>query len=292
MFSRERSHPRKKGISDHSDFQEIRMRIATFNVNSVRSRLDIVRGWLAGHKPDVFCMQETKVTDDQFPAAAFQEAGYRVSFKGQKSYNGVAIATLAEPDFVSYGLDDGFQADETRLICVRVDGVSVVNTYVPQGRAIDHEMYRYKLDWLVRLRAYFNRHFKSGDKVVWVGDMNVAPGNDDVHNPGEQAGHVCYHADVRNAFERVLTFGFTDVFRKHHPEPGQYTFFDYRVPDALERRMGWRVDHIMATKPLAVDSVACEIDLEPRRAQKPSDHTVLYADFALKNAERVSGKRK
>jgi exodeoxyribonuclease III len=255
------------------------MRVATFNANSIRSRLDVVTAWLGTHRPDVLCIQETKVEDRDFPALAFVEAGYHVVFKGEKSYNGVAIATRAKPTEVSFGLDDGGPADETRLACVRIGAVRVVNTYVPQGREIDHPMYAYKLAWLKRLKDHFARRFTPRTQVVWLGDMNVAPEAIDIHNAAEQENHVCYHADVRRAFADTVAWGFTDVFRKHHPEPGQYTFFDYRTIGAVQRNMGWRVDHILATRPLAARSAGAFIDMEPRKGAKPSDHTFLVADF-------------
>lgn len=257
------------------------MKIATFNANSIRSRLEVVLGWLKANNPDVLCIQETKVTDDLFPASAFHDAGYSVVFRGQKSYNGVCLISRQPAIDVSFGLDDGGQPDESRLVSARVGPVWIINTYVPQGREIDHEMYGYKLEWFRRLRKYFERHFKSTQKVVWVGDLNVAPEEKDIHNASEQADHVCFHVDVRKAFEAAKNWGFKDVFRKHHPEPGQYTFFDYRTIDAVKRGMGWRVDHILATASLAAKSTDCHVDLEPRLAAKASDHTFLVAEFDL-----------
>ena len=257
------------------------MRLATFNANSIRSRLDVVVPWLRQHRPDVLCIQETKVQDADFPKTAFAAEGYGVAYRGEKSYNGVAVATLIPPDEVRFGLDDGGPPDKTRLACVRLGSVHVVNTYVPQGREIDHQMYAYKLAWLGRLRAYFDRRFSPRMKVAWVGDMNVAPEAMDVHNAAEQANHVCYHEAVREAFAQTAAWGFTDVFRKHHPESGQYSFFDYRVPGAVASGRGWRVDHIMATAPLARLSRDCFIDLAPRKGPKPSDHTFVVADFGV-----------
>ena len=255
------------------------MRIATFNANSIRSRIDVVLEWLKSNKPDVLCIQETKVTDDQFPSLPFTEAGYSVVFRGEKSYNGVCIISKEPASEVRFGLDDGGQPDESRLVSAQIGSVRVVNTYVPQGREIDHEMYAYKIEWFRRLRRYFDRHFKPSRKVVWVGDLNVAPLAIDIYNADEQANHVCYHVDARRAFEETVSWGFTDVFRKHHPEPGQYTFFDYRTPDAVRRGMGWRVDHILATAPLAAKSFDAFVDLQPRMADRPSDHTFLVAEF-------------
>jgi exodeoxyribonuclease III len=257
------------------------MKIATFNANSIRSRLDIVMAWLAEHKPDVLCVQETKVEDNDFPSLTFAAAGYSVIYRGEKSYNGVCVISRLKPTDVSFGLDDGDRPDATRLAHVKIGAVHIVNTYVPQGREIDNPMYQYKLQWLARLRKYFDRHLTPRDNVVWLGDMNVAPEAMDIHNAEEQADHVCFHVDVRKAFADTVNWGFVDVFRKHHPEPGQYSYFDYRTINAVKRNMGWRVDHIMATKPLAAKCTDSFIDLKPRLKEKPSDHTFMVAEFKI-----------
>lgn len=256
-----------------------KVKIATFNVNSVRSRLDVVLSWLETNKPDALCLQETKVEDRSFPAAPILKAGYHVLFRGEKSYNGVALISRTRPLSSRFGMDDGEESDETRLVCAKVGKVFIVNTYVPQGRDIEHEMYRYKLQWFRRLRAWFDRNFTPLMPVVWLGDMNVAPEAKDIHNAERQQNNVCFHKDVREAFEETKAWGFVDVFRIHHPEPGQYTYFDYRTPDAVKRGMGWRVDHILATHPLADKCTDCSIDLQPRLGAKPSDHAVLVAEF-------------
>ena len=257
-------------------------KVATFNVNSLRSRLHLVLPWLEEHRPQVLCMQETKVPDESFPVEEFEGIGYHVVFRGQRGRNGVAIASLDEPQEVSFGLDDSGPADEDRLIRGTFSGIAVVNTYVPQGQSPDSPMFPYKLEWFRRLREFFNRHYSPDQPLIWCGDLNVAPQEIDVHNPKRLLGHVCFRPEVWEAFERVKEWGFVDVFRKHHPgEAGQYTFFDYRVPRAVERGLGWRVDHILATRPLAERSVDCWIDLTPRRATKPSDHTPLVAQFGL-----------
>ncbi len=255
------------------------MIIATFNVNSIRSRLEIVLEWLRERQPDVLCLQETKVVDELFPAEPLRAAGYHVVFRGQKAYNGVALLSRQPAAEVRFGLDDDGPADETRLLAARVGGVQIVNTYVPQGRDIEDPMFQYKLQWFARLNRYFERHCTPRGKVVWLGDFNIAPAAMDVHNAERQANHVCYHADARAAFARVMDWGFTDVFRRHHPEPGQYTFFDYRQRDSVRMNQGWRVDHIMATRSVANGSVSAGIDLGPRLKPSPSDHTVLWAEL-------------
>lgn len=257
------------------------MRIATFNANSIRSRLDIVLGWLQESGTDLLCVQETKAQDIDFPQDAFLDAGYHLAFRGQKAYNGVALVSRQKPVAVRYGLDDGLDPDETRLIAARIGSVSVVNTYVPQGRAIDHEMFRYKLDWFRRLRWYFERHFSPRSRLVWVGDMNVAPEPKDVHDPAAYKDDVCFHAAARKAFAETVSWGFLDVFRQHHPEEGHFSFFDYRMRGSVKRGHGWRIDHILATRSLARRCVDSFIDMKPRTAEKPSDHTFVLADFDL-----------
>lgn len=255
-------------------------RVATYNVNSIRSRLHIVLPWLRLNRPDVFCMQETKVDDSQFPVQAFADQGYQVLFRGTKQYNGVAIASREKPESVRYGLGDGGPADEDRLIAAVFSGITVVNTYVPQGREKETVHFTYKLEWYRRFRDFLGRQASPATPLIWCGDLNVAPEQIDVHDPKRILGHVCFTPEVWEAYAAVRSWGLTDLYRKRHPgEPGRYTFFDYRVPNSVKRGLGWRIDHILATAPLADRCLACEIDLDPRLAEKPSDHTILRADF-------------
>jgi exodeoxyribonuclease-3 len=262
------------------------MKIATFNVNSIRPRLEVVLDWLTKHKPDVLGLQETKVQDADFPALPLLNAGYQVIYRGEKSYNGVALLTKIKPTEFRFGLDDGGPPDETRLVTAKVGAVQIVNTYVPQGREIDHPMYQYKLEWFRRLRAWFDKHFTPATPLVWIGDLNIAPEAKDIYNAEEQVNDVCYHEAVRREFAATVGWGFVDVFRKHHPEAGQYSYYDYRTPNAVQRKMGWRVDHILATRVLAAKSVNAEIDLAPRLGTKPSDHTVMLAELFLPGQEK------
>lgn len=256
--------------------------VATYNVNSVRSRLHIVIPWLDTHRPTVLCMQETKVEDRLFPADAFDAIGYHVVFRGGKRYNGVAIASLEKPMDVSYGLRDGGPVDEDRLIRAVFRGISVITTYVPQGADRESPHFEYKLQWFERLRGFFERDYHPDDPVIWCGDMNVAPEPIDVHDPKRLLGHVCFTPEVWDAFAGVTSWGFHDLFRRHHPgETGRYTFFDYRVPNAVDRGLGWRVDHILASKGIVEKSTSCVIDMGPRTLEKPSDHTVVTAEFEL-----------
>ncbi len=257
-------------------------KVATYNANSIRARMPLILDWLERESPDVLCVQETKVQDKDFPAEPLQDAGYYVAYKGQKSYAGVALISKAEPQAVAYGIDDGGEADEARLIRTVVQGIPVVNTYVPQGRDSDSEHFEYKLAWFGRLRMLFDRHYQPDKPLLWMGDFNVATEDIDVYNPDRLRGHVDFHPKAQAALEKVREWGFVDVFRKHHPnEPNQFTYYDYRAKNPIERGTGWRVDHIWATEPLAEKSVRSWIDVDARRAERPSDHTFLVAEFRL-----------
>jgi len=258
-------------------------KIATFNANSIRSRLDQILDWLNREHPDVLCVQETKVQDKDFPAQPIEDAGYHVIFNGQKAYSGVAILSRTTPEHVIAGFDDGEEdTDAPRLLRGVYHGVTVVNTYVPQGRDVDSEHFQYKLHWLARLRALFERHYSPDDLLVWVGDLNVAPEDIDVYDPKGLRNHVDFHPDAQAALENVRQWGLVDVFRQYHAgEPKQFSYFDYRANNPIERGIGWRIDHIWATKPLAAKSTRAWIDVEARKAERPSDHTFVVAEFAL-----------
>ena len=256
------------------------MKIASFNVNSLRARLQIVTNWLSENQPDVLCVQETKVQDKDFPAEAFDEIGYNYVFKGQKSYNGVAIFSKEKIKNARSGFDDE-PKDESRLITAKINGITIVNTYVPQGYLPDSEKFDYKLNWFDRLLSFFETNFEPSEPVVWVGDLNVAPESIDVYDPVTLLGHVCFHPEVHQALKKVMNWGLVDVFRKHCKEAGQYTFWDYRMRNTFKDNRGWRLDHIMATQTLAEKSSACYIDKKPRTAERPSDHTPVIAMFDL-----------
>ena len=253
------------------------MKIATFNVNSIRARLHILIPWLEKNKPDILTAQETKVQDHDFPEEAFEDIGYHCAFKGQKSYNGVAILSKQKPQNIRFGLDSE-PKDEPRLIKAQIDDFIIVNTYVPQGHQADSEKFDYKLDWFQRLLQFFRNNFKSTDNIIWTGDLNVAPNPVDLYDPAQFENHVCFHPKARLALAKVIQWGFLDVFRLKCPQPGQYTFWDYRL-NSFKRNHGWRIDHIMTAKHLATKCTDCYIDKEPRAAEKPSDHTPLIAEF-------------
>lgn len=257
------------------------MRIASFNANGIRARLPLVLAWLEANAPDVLCVQETKVQDRDFPVAPFRERGYHCTFRGQKSYNGVAFLSRHAPSDVRAGFDDGDPAEAPRLLTAVFDGVTVINTYIPQGQSPTSEQFAYKLQWFARLKAYFAERFDPAAALVWTGDFNVAPQPIDVYDPDKLLGSVGYHPQEHRALTDVMDWGFRDVYRRHHPDERAFTFWDYRVPNAVKRGLGWRIDHICATRGLAARCTAAWIDLQPRLAPRPSDHTVIAAEFDL-----------
>ncbi len=258
------------------------MKIATWNINSIRRRVPPVLDWLKVNQPDVLCLQETKVQDSEFPADAFREAGYHASFRGMKGYNGVATLTRKAPETVVHGLHEGPDNEDVRVLQVVVDGIAIVNTYVPQGYKVGTDKYVFKLEWFQRIRRYFKERFSPAAPVIWTGDMNVAPEPIDVYHPDHRVNDVDFHIDARNAYRNAVEWGFTDVFRTLNPDRVQYTYWDY-FRNALQNNWGWRIDHILATQPLASRCTKCDVDMEPRRAPGASDHTVVWAEFSPDN---------
>jgi len=254
------------------------MKLATYNVNSIRPRFPLLLDWIAANKPDVLCLQETKVQDQDFPMEAIRKAGYHASYRGMKSYNGVATLTRETPEKVVYGLHDGKDNEDFRILQTVVDGIPIINTYVPQGYAIDSDKYAFKLDWFRRLRTYFEKELDPEKPAIWMGDLNVAPESIDVYHPDRRVNDPDFHIDARNAYKETVAWGFIDVYRKLHPDVVQYTYWDY-YRNAVERNFGWRIDHILATKPLAKKCIRAEVDMAARKLKGSSDHTIVWAEF-------------
>ena len=258
------------------------MKIATFNANSIRSRTEPIRRWLAAHQPDVLAVQETKVQDEDFPVDSFSDMNYHILFRGQKKYNGIALLSRTEPAHILDRLP-GDTVDEARFLQADYGPVTVINTYVPQGFEMGSDKFRYKLQWFGWLKDHMAAQIRPGCRIIWLGDLNVARQAIDVHNPEGLWGSVCYCTEVQEAMESVLNLGLIDLFRLHHPDqPGCYTFWDYRVPNGFKRNLGWRLDYIAATPAMAECCRRCEIDTAPRQAEKPSDHTFVWAEFDLR----------
>lgn len=256
------------------------MKVATFNCNSVRKRLPIILEWLGKNRPDVLALQETKVQDADFPAQAFRDAGYFVYFRGMKSYNGVAMLTLEEPTEVHYGFKSGADSEDFRLIQIVMNGVRIINTYVPQGYDPESEKFQYKLKWFGRLRKYFDKYLKKKEPIIWLGDLNCAPEEIDVANPERNLNDPCFHIDARIEYKKTVKGRFIDVYRMKYPKKIQYTFWDF-FRNAYERNRGWRIDHILATPALAKKCTKVVVDVEPREKPGPSDHTIVWAKFKI-----------
>jgi exodeoxyribonuclease-3 len=254
------------------------LKVATYNVNSIRRRMQLVLDWLAANQPDVMCLQETKVQDHEFPVDVFREAGYHAAYRGMKGYNGVATLSKTEPTRVVYGLHEGPDNEDFRILQTVIEGIPIVNSYVPQGNSISSEKYAHKLAWFARIRRYFETQLDPQAPAIWLGDLNVAPEPIDVYHPDKRVNDPDFHIDAREAWKHAVAWGFVDVFRQLHPDRVQYTYWDY-FRNAYTRNFGWRIDHILATAPLAARCRAVEVDLQPREAAGASDHTVVWAEF-------------
>lgn len=258
------------------------MLIATFNVNSVRIRQEILLDWMAQHQPDVLALQETKVEDSAFPREAFEEAGYHVTIHGQKSYNGVAFLSRTPPQDVRMGMRTPTWPTDCRILAATFGGVRVVNTYVPNGTKVGTEKFDYKLQWLEQFGVELQEEKQKHGEVIWLGDINVAPKPEDVFDSARVMGGICHHpAEFERLAKIVETCELTDLFRSLHPEPGQFSFWEFFLPKAFERNLGWRIDHIYATPGLVPHLVECQIDREPRKRERPSDHTVVMAELSV-----------
>jgi exodeoxyribonuclease-3 len=253
------------------------MKIATWNVNSIRVRLPQVLEWLKKENPDVLCLQETKITDEDFPVAAFHDIGYQAVYAGQKTYNGVATLsrTSAEKIITSLPNADGVQK---RLLASTIDGVRVVNVYVPNGEEVGSEKYSYKLSWLAALEKYLAEELKAHPKLALLGDYNIAPEERDVHDPKRWEGHVLFSEQERIAFQGLFRLGLQDVFRKFDQPDKCFSWWDYRA-GAFPRNHGLRIDHILCSAVLASECRGCRIDIEPRKHERPSDHAPVVAEF-------------
>jgi exodeoxyribonuclease III len=262
------------------------MKIATWNVNSIRTRLEIVTNWLQQNPVDVLCVQETKVTDEQFPIAAIKGCGYHVYISGQKSYNGVAIFSKQPLTNVSCGFSGvlasetvGDLDDQKRVITGNLDGVQIVNLYVPNGNMVTSEKYPYKLRWLELLGQYLDTTIKSGQRSICVcGDFNIALEDLDIHTKTTTKDRVMATAPEREILRKsVLELGFQDSFRKFTTEGGHFSWWDYRQ-QGFERNRGWRIDHLYLTPDLFDRATSCLIDIEPRKLVQPSDHVPVIVE--------------
>ncbi len=256
------------------------MKLATWNINSIRARTERLLTWLGNEKPDVLCLQETKVEDSGFPIEALRMRGYEVVTYGQRSYNGVAIAARAPLTDVVRGFGDGEPDDEARLIAATVNGLRVVCVYVPNGQDLTSDKYTYKLAWYQRLRRFLDRTASTTDRLVVCGDMNVTADDRDVCDPVKWAGQIHCSAPERAALGELLAFPLVDLFRMKNPDGGVYSWWDYRGV-AFFKNQGLRIDYIFATSPVAERCTACTIDRNARKGQDASDHAPVIATLDL-----------
>jgi len=254
------------------------MKLATWNVNSLKVRLPHLLSWLLANTPDVVCLQETKTEDTTFPAADIQAAGYQLIYSGQKTYNGVAILSRATASEVAVGIS-GFTDEQKRVLAATVDGVRVVCVYVPNGESVESDKYRYKLNWLAALKDWLAEQLKQHPRLVLLGDYNIAPEARDVHDPSVWEGKVLFSEPERSAFRGLLSLGLKDSFRLHEQPEKAFTWWDYRM-NAFKRNLGLRIDHILVSDELAPRCVASAIHKDVRALERPSDHAPVVTELA------------
>lgn len=256
------------------------MKIATWNVNSINARLPHLTKWLVEAGPDIVCLQETKCVDEGFPYQEIHDAGYLSAFYGQKSYNGVAILSKYDLDDVQKNFPDDDDESPKRLIAATVQGVRIVNTYIPNGTELWTDKFTFKLDWIQRLRKYFDATCDRDGQVLLCGDFNVAPEESDVWNVAAWEGKLHFTKTERAAIHYVKQWGFVDVFRKVNGDVKEFSWWNYRE-GAWQRNHGLRIDHIWTSPALADKCTACRIDKSPRSWERPSDHAPVIAEFTL-----------
>lgn len=256
-------------------------RLATWNVNSLRMRLDQLGRWFELRNfPEIVCLQETKVEDNKFPLEVLQKIGYEAVFHGQKSYNGVAILSRLPISDVRFGTGNKEVDKEARVISATIGGIRVVNAYVPNGQAPQSEKYIWKFEFYRELKNFLKKALLENSKVAVCGDFNIAPGDLDVWNPNIFKGAIMFTDQERKIFKDVLDLGFVDLYRTFNPEGREYSWFDY-VSFGWQRMRGWRIDFILSSPELAKHAVGCKIDCEPRGWEKPSDHCPVVAKFEV-----------
>jgi exodeoxyribonuclease III len=256
------------------------VRIATWNVNSLKARQQRVEEWLAQRQPDILLMQETKLADEKAPLMAFRMAGYELTHHGEGAWNGVAICSRMPATDVSYGFaGDGPDAEGARFLAATVDGMRVISVYAPNGRALGTPFYAAKLDWYERLLAWLQQNADASEPLVLGGDLNIAPTDLDVYDPSVYVGTTHTSEPERTAFARLLDWGLVEAYRRFHPEPGRFTWWDYRAGN-FHKGLGMRIDHLLVTAPVAKRLTGAEIDRDARKGKLPSDHAPMWIDLA------------
>ena len=255
------------------------MKLATWNVNSLKVRLPQVLEFLAAHKPDALCLQETKLEDGNFPIADIIGAGYQAVFSGQKTYNGVAILSPHSPQEVTKGIAE-FEDPQKRVISAVVNGVRIICVYIPNGESVESTKYVYKLDWLRRLNACLKEEIARYPRLAMLGDYNIAPEDRDVHDPKFWQGRVLFSEPEKAAFKDMVALGLRDSFRLFEQPEKSYSWWDYRM-NGLKRNLGLRIDHILLTAELAKSCKSCTIVRDMRAKERPSDHAPVIAEIEI-----------
>jgi exodeoxyribonuclease-3 len=255
------------------------MKIAAWNVNSLKVRLPQLLEWLAAQQADVVCLQETKLEDHNFPRQEIEAAGYEVAFSGQKTYNGVALLSRLGLSDVVCG-NPHFPDPQKRLIAATVKGARVISAYIPNGQAVGSDKYDYKLSWLAALEKWLGEELARHPQLALAGDFNIAPDDRDVHNPAAWAGQILCSEAERAAFQRLLALGLQDSFRLFDQPEKSFSWWDYRML-GFQRNLGLRIDHILLSSPLAQQCTAAGIDREMRKRERPSDHAPVTAELSL-----------
>lgn len=253
------------------------MKIASWNVNSLNVRLPHVLDWIEEHQPDLFGLQETKVTDEKFPREPFEERGIHYYFSGQRTYNGVAIISKQPGQDVVTDLP-GLEDPQRRVLAATFGDVRLINLYVPNGQRVDSEKFSYKLEWLEKLRGFLEDELRNHERVVVVGDFNIAPEDADVHDPERWEGSVLVSPPEREALAAIQALGFSDTFRLFEQEERSFSWWDYRA-GGFRRNHGLRIDLVLASTAMTDACIAGGIDKGPRKLERPSDHTPVWADF-------------
>ena len=255
------------------------MKIATWNVNSLRVRLPHVLAWLERYQPDTLALQETKVTDPDFPVAAFEAIGYRAVFSGQRTYNGVAVLSRSSALDCVTDPPQLVEDPQRRVLAATVDGVRIVNLYVPNGSEVGSEKYAYKLDWLVKMRPFLENELARYSSLAVVGDFNIAPEDCDVYDPDAWRERILCSTPEREALRRLSALPLSDAFRLFDQPAASYSWWDYRTA-AFRRNQGLRIDLILISDALKERVQSCAIDTEPRKLERPSDHAPVWAAFS------------
>jgi exodeoxyribonuclease III len=254
------------------------MKIATWNVNSLRVRIGHVIDWLKREQADILALQETKTKDEDFPVDEFAQLGYHVEFSGQPTYNGVALISRQAMSDVRTDIES-FDDPQRRVLAATIDGVRIHNLYVPNGQSVESDKYQYKMRWLDALKRQVQKELEEYPNSILLGDFNIAPEDRDVHDPAAWAGKVLCSDQEREALQALTSLGFQDVFRNFDQEEKSFSWWDYRAA-AFRRNMGLRIDLILASGALKENCSVCRIDVEPRRLERPSDHTPVIAEFS------------